>query len=111
MEGFALHRMQSLAQRKLVLCLRTQALAEQVAARLDEHARRLDLSFAVARVGWDRNRWVDHFQKAVGERAAENCTVLMSLLNLLDRKISLANGNCERADHIIVALLRIRCLL
>ena len=98
MEAITIHILQSLPQRKLVVTLRTQALAEQFANRVDAHAKRLGLSSSVARVGWDRHRWIEHFEQAVADRAASKCPTHMSLSELLDVTISFAHDSCDNDD-------------
>ena len=111
LEGITVHVLQSHEPRKLVVAFRTQALAEQFADRIDAHAKRLDLQPRVARVGWDKDRWIEHFQQTVADRATAQCPTHMDLLALLDATITAVMQGGDDIEHTVVELLRNRCYL
>ena len=111
MEGITVHILQSDEPRKLVVALRTQGLAEQFADRIDAHAKRLNLQSRVARVGWDRHRWMEHFQQAVADRAAAQCPTHMDVLALVDATIDFVIESSANAQPSVVDILRSRCVL
>ena len=58
---------------KLIVTLRTHALVEQFADRLAAHTGRFELQTLVARVGWDKERELEHFQQTISAGAQSQC--------------------------------------
>ena len=89
----------------------THALADQLAARLAVLTRRHKLEEAVVQVGYDKENDVEHFNRAISERAVSHCGAHLRLLEICDATINLVQRVDDKPKAVVVRILSLRCEL